>query len=56
MRKCVEGLPLKYIILVIVAALVIDLVISMTGGMRSGIFASLGNINNTMINMSKSLP
>ncbi len=56
MRKAVEGLPLKYIILVIVAALVIELIITMTTGMRGGIMLSLGKINDTMINTTSSLP
>ncbi|MBN1923819.1 MAG: hypothetical protein JW791_03610 [Nanoarchaeota archaeon] len=46
MRKGVEGLPLKYIIIVIVAVLVIELVLEMTGIIRGGILDSLYNIGN----------
>ena len=48
MKKAVEGLPLKYIIIVIVAVLVIELVLEMTGIIRGGIISSLININNTV--------
>lgn len=46
MRKGVEGLPLKYIIIVIVAVLVIELILEMTGVISGGIFESLYNIGN----------
>lgn len=46
MRKGVEGLPLKYIIIVIVAVLVIELVLEMTGVISGGIFESLYKIGN----------
>jgi hypothetical protein len=46
MKKAVEGLPLKYIIIVIVAVLIIELVLEMTGIIQGGIFTSLYNIGN----------
>ncbi|VVB74378.1 Uncharacterised protein [Candidatus Tiddalikarchaeum anstoanum] len=51
-KKGVEGLPLKYIILVIVALLVIDLILEMTGIIRGGIITSLYSITNTTSNIS----
>lgn len=50
MRKGVEGLPLKYIILVIVAVIVIDLILEMTGIIRSGVISSLLNITSLLPN------
>ena len=52
MRKAVEGIPLKYIIIVIVAVLVIELILEMTGVIRGGIFTSLYNIGNFTTNAS----
>ncbi len=46
MKKGVEGLPLKYIIIVIIAVLVIELILEMTGVIRGGILESLYNIGN----------
>ena len=55
MRKGVEGLPLKYIIIVIVALLVLDLVLELTGVIRSGVITSILQINNTVANISSGL-
>lgn len=56
MRKGVEGLPLKYIIIVIAALLILDLVLEMTGVIRSGIMSSILNINQTTSALSGQLP
>lgn len=55
MRKGVEGLPLKYIIIVIVALLVLDLILELTGVIRGGVIASIMQINNTVTNISSGL-
>lgn len=54
MKKGVEGLPLKYIIIVIVALLVIDIILEMTGIIHEGIITSLFDITNTTANMNLS--
>lgn len=53
MRKGVEGLPLKYIIITIVAVLVIELILEMTGVIKGGILTSLYNIGNYTTNASQ---
>jgi hypothetical protein len=55
MKKGVEGLPLKYIIIVIIAVLVIELILEMTGVISGGIFQSLYNIGNYTTNASAAL-
>ena len=45
-KKSVEGLPLKYLIMVIVAVLVIDLILEMTNVVKGGVLSSLYNLGN----------
>ena len=47
-KKGVEGLPLKYVVIVLVAALVISMVLEMVGVLRGGILHSIGVINKTL--------
>jgi len=54
-RKCVEGLPLKYIIIVLVAVLVIDLILEMTGVIEGGIMSSLADVVGVTLNASSNM-
>ena len=54
-KKCVEGLPLKYIIIVLVAVLVIDLILEMTGVIEGGIMISLAEIMGVTLNATSNL-
>jgi len=51
-RKAVEGLPLKYVILVLVAAIALALILDVTGILKLGIFDMVTGINNTLYNSS----
>ena len=55
-RKAVEGLPLKYIIIIIAAILVIEIILEMTGIIEVGIISSLYQVTNASANMSSGLP
>lgn len=48
-ERGIEGLPLKYAILILVAALVIAIVIAMVTGLKFGILQSTSQINQTMV-------
>jgi hypothetical protein len=52
-RKGVEGLPLKYVIIILVAALVIGIAIIMATTLGGGIQTSTGILNNTLVNATK---
>ena len=47
-RRAVEGLPLKYIIIAIVAALVIGILINITQILGEGITAAAVKLNSTL--------
>jgi len=47
-KKGVEGLPLKYVVIVLVAAISIGIVTSMTGILSDGIIFSTGKLNETL--------
>ena len=47
-KKAVEGLPLKYIIIALIAVLVIAIALEMVGVLKTGILAAITNINITM--------
>jgi hypothetical protein len=47
-KKGVEGLPLRYIIIALVAALVIGIALQFTGILRGGIMNAAGNINDSL--------
>ena len=48
-ERGIEGLPLKYAIIILVAALVIALVIAMISGLKVGILQSTTQINHSMV-------
>jgi hypothetical protein len=47
-KKAVEGLPLKYIIIALIAVLVIAIALEMVGVLKGGILSAITNINTTM--------
>lgn len=47
-KKAVEGLPLKYIIIALIAVLVIAIALEMVGVLKVGILSAITNINTTM--------
>ena len=47
-RKGVEGLPLKYIIIAIVAALVVGVLIQVTGTIGQDVTGAAVRLNNTL--------
>ena len=47
-KKAIEGLPLKYVVIILVAAIVISLVLEIIGVLRGGILHSIGVINQTL--------
>lgn len=47
-KKAVEGLPLKYIIIALVAALVVGIALQFTGTLRGGIQSTADQINTTI--------
>jgi hypothetical protein len=49
-RKGIEGLPLKYTIIILVAAIVIGIVLYMTGTLDSGVRTTTNQINQTLVN------
>ena len=49
-KKAVEGLPLRYLIIALSAALVIGIVMETTGILRSGITGAVINLNKTLAN------
>lgn len=49
-KKGVEGLPLKYVVIVLVAVLVISIVLEMVGVLKTGIMHMIFNINETLTN------
>ncbi len=55
-RKSVEGLPLKYIIIIIAAVLIIEIILEMTGIIETGIISNLYQVTNTTANLSSNLP
>ncbi|MDD4352981.1 MAG: hypothetical protein PHN56_00845 [Candidatus Nanoarchaeia archaeon] len=55
-KKSIEGLPLKYLIIILVAAVVIGMILDITGFVELGIFSGLDKINNTVMNTTNSLP
>lgn len=46
-KKAVEGLPLKYIIIALVAALVVGIVLQMTGTLQGGIQSTAEKLNES---------
>ena len=48
-KKGVEGLPLKYIIIALVAALVVGIALQFTGTLRGGIQSTAETLNETLI-------
>lgn len=48
-RRGIEGMPLKLAIVIIVAAVVIAILLSMTGTLRSGITEATGEINRSLV-------
>lgn len=55
-KKSIEGLPLKYLIMVIVAVLVIDIILEMTGTIKGGIMSSLADIVNLTNSSNMTMP
>ncbi len=47
-KKAVEGLPLKYVIIVLVAALALAIILDIVGVVNLGISQNLGFINDTL--------
>ena len=47
-KKGIEGLPLKYVVIILVAAIVIGIVLTMTSTLEGGIVTSTEVLNNTM--------
>jgi hypothetical protein len=47
-RKAVEALPLRYIIMVIIAALVIAIILEFVGVLRTGILSGVLRLNQTL--------
>ncbi len=47
-KKAVEGLPLKYVIIVLVAALALAIILDVVGVVNLGISQNLGFINDTV--------
>ncbi|MBI4406826.1 hypothetical protein HY571_02840 [Candidatus Micrarchaeota archaeon] len=48
-RRGIEGMPLKLAIIIIAAAVVIAIILSMTGTLRSGIGTATGEINRSLV-------
>ena len=48
-RRGIEGMPLKLAIIIIVAAVVIAIVLSMTGTLRSGITQATSEVNRSLV-------
>lgn len=55
-KKAIEGFPLKYVVVALIATLVIALVLEAMGILRGGIISSLFHINNTLANTTAGLP
>ncbi len=53
--KGVEGLPLKYLIIALVATLVIAIIVSATGVLGTGVNQSVSNITNYVTNATSTL-
>lgn len=49
-KKGVEGLPLKYLVVALTAALVIGIVLEVTGILRTSITGAVLNLNKTVGN------
>jgi hypothetical protein len=47
-KKSVEGLPLQYLIIILIAVIVIGIVMDITGVVDLGISSGLGLINDTI--------
>jgi len=47
-KKGIEGLPLKYVVIILVAAIVIGIVLTMTSTLEGGITTSTEVLNNTL--------
>ncbi len=47
-KKAIEGLPLKYVVIILTTALVISIVLEMMGVLKTGILHSVGVINETL--------
>ena len=47
-KKGIEGLPLKYVVIILVAAIVISMILETLGVLREGILHSIGVINQTL--------
>lgn len=50
MKKAVEGLPLKYVIIALIAVLVIAIALEMVGILKTGIISSVTQINQSLAN------
>jgi len=47
-KKSVEGLPLQYLIIILIAVIVIGIVLDITGVVEFGVSRGLGLINDTV--------
>ena len=52
-KKGVEGLPMKYVIIAIIAALALAIILEVTGILRGGIINAATSLNETL---NSSLP
>ena len=52
-KKAVEGLPLKYVIIILVATLVIGIAIIMATTLQGGIQESTSVLNSSLVNATK---
>jgi len=54
-KKAVEGLPLRYLIMALAAALVIGIVLEMTGILGTSITGAIAKLNETVADAAASL-
>ena len=52
-NKTVEGLPLQYLIIILIAVIVIGIVLQITGVVEFGVDRGLNQINDTVMNITQ---